>query len=221
MSGVSVVLNSAGPLLDRVQSAAQRGGLALVGARAVSIIVKDHLVDLNTERHRYGRNYYLQAAKSVTARASSSSLALVTVTQTGFRQRLFGGPIAPHAPRKYLTIPAAPEAYGHRAGEFPDLEFKLVLDDRGAMRPALVRRAATAVSFTRRKRKDGTVKITVKPGDLRGGEVMFWLVRKVNQRADPSVLPAGPLMQATAMEAIKRRVLRLETRASGGAPSSS
>lgn len=210
MSGITVITNTAGSMLDRVKNAAQAAGLALVGARAVAQLTKDHLVQLDGERHKSGgRHYYLQAARSITSRGGGSGLALVTVTQTGFRQRLLGGPISPKAPRKYLTIPANPEAYGKRAGEFQDLEFAIVLDGNGALRPALVRRASTAISFTRRKRKDGSVKVTVKPGELRGGEVMFWLVRKVNQRPDPSVLPSSEQMNATAGDAITRRIIRL------------
>jgi hypothetical protein len=38
---------------------------------------------------------------------------------------------------------------------------------------------------------------------------MFWLVRHVDQKPDPSVLPAGPLMQATAIEAMNRRIARI------------
>jgi hypothetical protein len=53
------------------------------------------------------------------------------------------------------------------------------------------------------------VKTTFKPGEIRGGEVMFWLVRHVDQKPDPSVLPAGPLMQATAIEAMNRRIARI------------
>lgn len=211
--GITIALDSASPLLERVQSAAQRAGLALVGARAVAIATKAHLLQRDRERHRYGHHYYAQAARSVNTRGGGAGLALVTVSQIGIRQRLHGGPIVPIPPRRFLTIPEAPEAFSKRARDFHDLDFTFALDDHGRLRPALVRRASTAISFTRRKRKDGSVKVTVKPGDLRGGEVIFWLYRKVNQRADPTVLPAGPLMQATAMEAIKQRVLRFEERA--------
>lgn len=211
MSGVTITINTAGALLDRLQTAAQNAGIALVGARAVAQLTKDHLVQLDQERHKDGgRHYYLQAARSVTARAGGTGLALVTVTQTGFNQRLHGGPIVPGPGKQYLTIPAAPESYGKRAGEFKnELHFALALDENGSLRPALVRRASTAFSFVRRKQKDGSVKVSVKPGELREGKVLFWLVRRVNQRPDPSVLPAGPLMQAKAIEAMNTRILRI------------
>ncbi len=207
MSGVAVIIDTASPLLNRLQTAAKGAGLAVVAGHAVANLTKEHLIALDAERHRFGRHYYLQAAKSVHSRATGESTVAVSIAQTGFRQRLRGGTILPK--KKYLTLPANPEAAGKRAGEFNDLDFGMAMDDNGSIRPALVRRASSAVSFTRRKRKDGSVKYTVKPTELRGGEVMFWLVRKVSQRADPTVLPAGPLLQATADNAIVRRIDRL------------
>lgn len=210
MSGITVVINTASPLLDRVKSEAQRAGLALVAARAVATQAKDHLVKLNSERHKHGRNYYLQAARSVTSRGGGPGLALVSVTQTGFRQRRLGGRIVPKN-GEYLTLPEAPEAHGKRAREFNDLAFKVVMDnERGRLRPALVQRVSTAVSLIRRKRKDGTFSLTVKPGEVQGGKVMFWLSRGVNQKADPTVLPTEQESQNTAVEAIRKRVVRLE-----------
>lgn len=220
MSGITIALNTAAPLLERVKNGAQAAGLALVGARAVAVITKDHLVQLDAERHQFGRHYYLQAARSVASRAAfgaSSGMALVTITQTGFRQRLLGGPIAPKAGRKFLTLPAQPEAHAKRAREFHDLDFAIALDENGALRPALVQRVSTAITIRRRKKKDGTFSFTVKPGEVRGGKVMFWLARRVMQKPDSTVLPPTPLVTATATEAIRRRIVRLETRA-GGAP---
>jgi hypothetical protein len=208
VSGVTVTIDTASPLLARLQTAAQRAGLALVGARAVANLIKDHLVDLDAKRHEFGRHYYLQAARSVSSRDGGTGLGLVTVTQTGFMQRLFGGRIAAKS-TTYLTIPACPEAYGHRAREFNDLEFKLALDDHGSLRPALVRRVSQAISLVRRKQSDGRVQTKVKAGDLRGGEVMFWLVRSVYQRPDPSVLPEADKMQSAATGAINTRIERL------------
>jgi hypothetical protein len=214
MTGVTIIVNTAGPLLERVMSAAQRSGLVLVAARAVANLVKSHLIELDTERHQFGRHYYLQAARSVTSRGGGDGLALVTATQTGIRQRLFGGLIKPGAGKKFLTLPNNPEDSGKRAREFNDLDYGLALYSDGSLRPALVRRASTAVSFIRRKQHDGTVKVTTKPGELRGGEVIFWLVRKVFQRPDPTVLPPREDMNATASDAMKRRILRLEGSAS-------
>lgn len=212
MSRIVIQTDTASLLLDRLQSAAQASGLALVGARAVGGLIKEHLYGLDRERHRSGKHFYRAAGDSVRTVGAGTGVASVSITQLGFRQRLFGGTIVPRNGRTYLTIPASPEAVGMRAGEFSDLRFTMAYDERGAIRPALVRPVSQAVSFIRRKRKDGSIKTTIKPGELRGG-VMFWLVRKVTQRADPTVLPYAEQMGVRANAAIKAEVLRLTTRA--------
>ncbi len=218
MSGVGIIISrdDASPLLQRVKDAAQIAGLSLVMARAIGILVKDHLVALNAERHRYGRNYYAQAARSVSARAAGG-FALISITQIGIRQRLYGGRIMPGPGKQFLTIPAVPEAYGMRAGEFQDLHVGRAMNPAGRIQWALIRRASTAISIARRKRADGTIKTSVRPGEMRaGGEVIFWLVRSVNQRADPSVLPTRQEMIATGVAAAERRLMRLQDRANQG-----
>ncbi len=218
MSGVTIAIDEATPLLDRVQTAAAAQGLVLVGARAVAGLVKEHLYGLDGLRHKYGDHYFRQAGDSVTAAAVPQGAA-VSITQIGFRLRLFGGTVLPgknlsHVsgkPTVYLTIPAHPDAYGMRAGEFNDLDFKFV-EDGGSLRPALVRRAQTQIKYSRRKGKDGTSTINVRKVAELQPEVMFWLVRKAVHQADPTVLPYAEQMSARAVNAIKTRMLRLAQR---------
>lgn len=210
MSGLSINVSrdDLSPLLARLGNEARLGGLTDVMGRAAGNLVKDWLYDLDSQRHRYGRNYYRGAADSVTV-TSSPVGAVISITQVGFRQRVQGGVIRPKAGKKFLTIPAAPEAYGRRAGEFSALEMRYVMDESGHLRPALVQRAHTTLKFVNRRRKDGTVSLSVKPGALNEGKVMYWLVRQVTQRADSSVLPAPGLIIAAAVQAGIRRVERL------------
>lgn len=216
MSGLTIVLDEAAPLLERVQSAAQAQGLALVAARAVGILVKAHLVGLNTQRHRYGKHYYLQAAKSVTTQRGNGGIAFVTITQFGFRQRLYGGRIRAKNVR-LLTIPEAPEAHGKRAREFIGLDFTFAHNPRtGALQPALVRRAQSLVRPRRVKAKDGTVSLRFARVATLEPKVMYWLTPSVLQRPDPTVLPYPEQMQARATEAITARLLRLTQRQAGG-----
>jgi hypothetical protein len=202
VSGVTILLDEVTPLLESVTSLVQARGLALVGARATASLVKEHAYGLNGERHRSGgRNFYRQAADSVSTAAVSQG-AVVSINQQGFRQRLYGGAIRPGAGKTYLTLPACDEAYGKRAGEFPGLKFAYALDPKsGALRPALVRPAGTAVKIGRKK-----AVTSLQP------EVLFWLVRKVDQRADPTVLPYGEQMSAVAVAAIRTRFSRLALR---------
>ena len=210
MSGVTLITDEITPLLARVQTEAQAKGLALVGARAVGSLVKEHLYGLDGQRHQFGNHFYRQAGDSVTAGIVPQGAA-VSITQTGFRQRLFGGTIrAKHA--KFLTIPAAPEAVGHRAREFNDLDFAYAVNPAtGSLQPALVRRPQTTIKHRRVKGAGG---VTFKASAVAtiAPLVMYWLTPSVTQEADPSVLPYGEQMAGRAVAAIKTRLLRLSDR---------
>lgn len=209
-TSVTILFDEVTPLLERVKTAAQAQGIALVAARAVGGLVKEHLYGLDAQRHRFGNHFYRQAGDSVTALADQRG-AIVSVTHLGFRQRFYGGTIRPKN-GTYLTIPAAPEAHGKRAREFNDLDFAVVENpETGALQPALVRRAQTAIKFRRVKTAEG-VRLKAKPVATLMPEVMFWLTRSVTQAADPSVLPYSEHMQARALEAARARLLRLATR---------
>ncbi len=207
MSGVTFVIDQATPLLERVRSAAAAKSLAMVGGRAVGTLLRDHLVALNSDRHRYGRNYYARAARSVTVQLVPTGVA-VSVTQIGFRQRLLGGRITAGANgsgKQFLTIPAdgVPDAYSETAAEHHDLQIaKRVNPKNGRLMWCLVRNLSTPISIRRRKQKDGTIKTKIDAGAVQGGEVVFWLVHSVNQKPDPSVMPTDAAISSTAMEAI-------------------
>lgn len=208
MPGVTITLDEATPLLERVKTAAQARGLALVAARAVGSLVKEHLYGLDAKRHRFGRHFYRQAADSVTAGAAPEGAA-VSITQQGFRQRLFGGAIYPGNGKKFLTIPAVPEAFGTRAGEWTGLKVSRAYDPRtGALRWALVRVLSASVSG---RAKKGKLNRAIAK-NLGIGDVVFWLVRDVGQRADPTVLPTAADMSARGVKAIEDRFLRLALR---------
>jgi hypothetical protein len=216
MSGTGttiVIRDEASPVLAAIQTEAQAGGIAAVMGRAVVTLTREHLFALNSQRHRQGgRNYYAQAARSTHAETSPTEIKL-SITQTGFRQRRFGGGINPR--KKYLTIPACPEACGKRAGEFNDLDFAIAKDPQsGALRPALVQRVSQRIRVARRRTKDGGLIHRVTPGEVLGGKVMFWLVRSVFQKPDPSVLPANAIIVQTALDAATRRFFRLGQRQS-------
>jgi hypothetical protein len=213
MSGVGITIrDQVRPLLDLMKTEAGKQGLTLVIGRSVANLTRAHLIALNAKRHKNGRNYYAQAARATSYEATPQG-AVVSINQVGIRQRLLGGTIQPKDGKKFLTIPAATAAYGARAREFNDLDMQLVLNESGRLQWALVRRVSQAISFRRRKRKDGSIATRVVPGELRGGEVMYWLVRRVTQQPDPSVLPAPELMIRTGLQAAILRINRLASRA--------
>ncbi|MBL9187924.1 MAG: hypothetical protein JNK23_10625 [Opitutaceae bacterium] len=211
MSGVSILLDEATPLLARVKSAAAAQGLALVGARAVASLVKDHLYGLDSQRHKYGSHYYRQAGDSVRTEVVPQG-AVVSISQIGFRLRLFGGTVRAKNVR-LLTIPAHPDAYGKRAREFDDLDFSFQINPKtGALQPCLVRRAQTTLKYSRRKGKDGAVNISVRAVSTLDAVVMYWLTPSVTHDADPSVLPYAEQMSLRAVTAMRTRLMRATLR---------
>jgi len=97
----------------------------------------------------------------------------VSIDQEGLAQRYFGGDIEAR-PGGFLTIPARGEAYGKRAGDFPNL--KLIIFPSGL-----------AALVDRDEPKDE-------------GGVYYWLVRSVHQNADPDILPTDDELTDSALE---------------------
>lgn len=220
MSGMSVVIlrDTASAMVRNLGRALNVEGLRLIIGRAEQTLFRDHLYALNTARHRNGRGYYRQAADSVTFRASPRLE--IGISQIGMRLRLQGtdglpgGRLRPRAGKKFLTIPQAPEAEGKLAGEFSNLKMRLAINPKtGRLQRALVRGASQSLRISRRKQKDGTIKWTVKPGEVQP-VVMYFLARSVYQAPDRSVLPSDEQIVGTAITTVDRRLSRL-----GGATS--
>lgn len=183
-----------GALQEKVQSVAQEG--ARRGAHAVAGVVRDHLYDLNSRRHRPGGpitpQFYADAAKSVSVTDST-----VSITKLGLAQRWLGGTIragsgtssATGLATKYLAIPARAEAYGHPPSDFHDLLF-VPRKNGGAM---LIQALQTLVAWG---------KTGPRSRGERGGLVMYWLKTEVTQAPDPTVMPTEEEMISAAAEAI-------------------
>jgi hypothetical protein len=166
------IRDQATPMLEATRAKIAPATVNKVVARSGQNFVRKHFTHLNSTRANAmgGKrtNFYTQAARGTSSSVDANG-ANVSVNQVGIRQRIFGGTILPKK-GKWLTIPARAEAYGRRASEFQDLKFGYAEDERGRERPALVRDS--------------------KSKEFWGEEdAMFWLVPKVVQKADPTVMP--------------------------------
>jgi hypothetical protein len=215
MSGMSVLIlrDTASAMVRNLGRALDVEGLRIVIGRAEQRLFRDHLYALNSTRHRYGRGYYRQAADSVTFQANPRLA--IGISQIGMRLRLEGtdglpgGRLRPRPGKRFLTIPAAPEAQGKLAGEFDNLKVRMAINPKtGRLQRALVRGASSALRLSRRKAKDGSIKWTVKPGEVRP-VVMFFLAASVYQKPDRSVLPSDEQIVDTALTTVDRRLARL------------
>lgn len=161
--------------------------------------VRAHLVARNALPNQLGgrrTNFYNRAAQSVNVQVTQPGTATVSINKVGLRQRWQGGFIRPTGGRKYLTIPAIPEAHGRRASEFSNLRFGFTEGRSGGLVPALVEASASKVTFGR-KRKNGSRSVS---SSATGGKAYFFLVKQVFQQADPSVLPTSEQIGAGAAE---------------------
>jgi hypothetical protein len=191
MAGASITINvrdTATPVVSGVLEGLAPEKINPVLGRAAVNLTRNHLFRLNGERaNRLGgkrTNFYAQAARGTSFELTPTGF-VQSVNQVGIGQRYFGGTITPKGGKKYLTIPMRAEAYGKRAGEFNNLRFAMV----PGIGPALVETEATSLRKTRSK-KGGVSTTRFKSAGEVGGGVMFRLVRKVTQQADPSVMPA-------------------------------
>lgn len=203
MSGLGYrmqVTNSWSPVILQTALAAHPAQLLPVAGRAVANLWRAHLVTLNTARHRDGgANFYFQASRAVTY-AVVGGVLFVSNNQQGMAQRFYGGPIVAGAGgsgAKWLTLPARQEAYGHRAREFNDLVFVKLRNDLAMLVQRDRQQGDTARrSITRRTAATGR---TVSG---QGGLVFYWLVKEVNQEADPTVLPTEDQIRTAATTAM-------------------
>jgi hypothetical protein len=200
------ILDTATPHLQELRK--QMGDVGGVIGQAGANRVKDHLRGLASARHKGGTpaNFYADAYRSTTWAAGRGSVT-ITVAKLGMSQRYYGGHIAP-VRGKYLTIPTD-AARGRRAREFSGLRFGFAENQYGNLAPALLAPSGGATLRVFHKTKGETGKTIRNSAD----QVMFWLVKHVFQRADPSVLPTGAEIATACLGAVERRLARIQTRA--------
>lgn len=201
---ISIVNDKASGAVASLRAGLQPAQLNPIVGRAARNVYREHLFGLNRQRaNRLGgprTNFYAGAARATQFRVVGDGV-IVSINQVGIGLRYFGGTIKP-VTAKYLTIPARAEAHGKRASEFPDLE--ILFGRNGPY--ALARRVSTLISLRRNR---GTSAITVGNRGVRGGEVLFWLVKSVTQQPDPAVLPYPELVAARAVAAVDDYAQRL------------
>jgi len=184
--------------LIRAGQYARKPEMRKVMGRGVANDLRQHFSKLDQERPNEmgGRrtHFWGQARRSVQNPVLlDADTVSVSINQVGVAQRYYGGDIYAQ-PGKALSLPARAEAYGKRPGEFTDLHIEVFKEHDLA---ALVQNDQTSLSI--RKKKGGGR--TVKRGEEQGGGVFFWLVKRVTQDGDPSVLPTDAELRLAAYNA--------------------
>jgi hypothetical protein len=209
---IETTVDSASPELKLIQQSVTPHRMAAeVGPRFTRLVQRNFLKKERSGNSRGwpSQHFYARAAQA-TNWQEGFGFVTISVNQIGVRQRLLGGPIKPTGGRKYLTIPAVPEAYGKRASEFNNLEFGFAADPEnpGTVAPALVERKATNIKIGKQK-KDGSRSIAPTSSST-GLTAIFWLLAVANQKPDPSVMPSDEEFQ-TAMDESVDVLLRYPT----------
>ena len=214
------LVDAASPMLADI-AALGPGKAAKVIAPAMRDLFRNRFFQLNTERpNRLGgkrQNFWNQVARGSAAdpepRGTEASTddqgVIVSINHVGIRQRIEGGVIKPTGGRKFLSIPAITEAYGTvpadwgfkpKSGGTQDSRtgrLHFVPTRNGG---ALVMNSLSEVTFGKRVKKDGS-RTVIKGGSL-GGQVVFWLVKSVTQKPDPTILPTQAQVTAAASYAL-------------------
>ncbi|MBI5689247.1 MAG: hypothetical protein HZC55_04060 [Verrucomicrobia bacterium] len=173
------------PPLLRLSQGVQRPDVRRVMGRAIAGALRRHFTKLDRERpNQLGgqrTHFYGQVRRGVQQpQLVGGDGVRVDTNHVGIAQRYFGGEIEAGqngSGRHFLTLPVHPDAYGHRAREFEDLDFIPLARGR-----ALLARPA----------EESTAGL---------GEVLYVLVRRVRQQPDPTVLPPEEELEETALTA--------------------
>lgn len=163
-----VVIDTARPGLENVLiRASDRTSLHAVIARSATRTVRLKFANVATwMRNRWGRPAQFWKRMNRATHPEHNASAAYVVMPREVAQRRFGGPLRPTGGKQFLTIPATARAYRRSARSFPD---------------------AIAVLFREPKGLAVGMIAQVHPG--KGIEALYWLVRGVNQKGDPRVLP--------------------------------
>jgi hypothetical protein len=136
--------------------------------------------------------FWMKAIASIKGTSDGNS-ATVSIPARGVALQYYGGTVRPKAGKKYLTIPACPEAHGKRASEI-----KGGYEQQEWLRTPYGRPFAIAEK----------IKVNRKGIQTRG-RILFWLKKSVTIRAHSDVLPEEAAIGAEAAKAAKKYIARV------------
>lgn len=186
--------------------------LLRVAGRAVASFLRQWFFDLDAARpNALGgprTHFYAGIARSVQQPNVSAQRATIDIRGIGLLQRWLGGTIragqgissATGGPTKWLAIPARSEAYGKTPSEFNDLSFVPPGNGHpGMLVQNLQRRIKLGKNLRFTPDLSGTTRYR---SEEVGGLAMFWLVKEVNQKPDPSVMPQESQISEVAVTSV-------------------
>lgn len=184
------VSDAAAPAIQKAIQAMQPGALQKRVGPACAGVTRSWLRGRPSNKRGWPTtNFYQRASKATTWSATEDGV-VISINQIGIRQRYHGGPIRP-VTAKALTIPISSQAYGKRASDFPGAF--MIKTPKGSY---IVQYSGGNTPKGRFKKQAATL------------EFLFKLSLGVNQKPDPTVLPADDVYYTTAHQAIKEGLNR-------------
>lgn len=199
------VIDGITPELSRIarEFSDTRPLMAACGKR-LEVEVRKHFAELDRKPNSMGwpkRHFWNRQVRSkVILTSVTSTTAVVTVDSPEAVHRIEGGTIRPKR-AKTLAIPANADAYrtgSPREADIDQLEYLPL--HQGNLVGALIRRFQTII------RKTKTAYKAVKEV---GGEVFYWLVRKVTTRAHPEEQPNREKLNAAVIDEARKLFARI------------
>lgn len=183
-------------LLDRIRP---NRDLHLALAEGGKQTVREHFRRLALRRNSSGgaggrKAFYAIARDSTHAQATGIEATIAITGPRGIRLRRLGGTLRAKPPRKYLAVPLVDRLRGVRAAEVYD-----ELD----LRPIINRRTGKGILYSGHDRPRNS---RGNPTSPRPGEkvtALYALVRRIRQKADPTVLPPDRDILTAALEAAR------------------
>jgi hypothetical protein len=198
---------NATPVVQGIAQAASSRGAALSAGIGLRNGVMSWLRDIQRRQMKHEQDlpgsvrtgFYERAAQSITAPEVEGNKVTVALTERGFRQRYRGGDIEP-VDKKYLTLPGWAASYGTQAPEWTE-GTKLLWgrDKTGTIRPiAIISTEGLEYSGTRAARSKNKEASRLSPD-----QILFWLVTRVHQEGDPTILPPPEAIQEYATAGLR------------------
>lgn len=193
MSWTIEITDEASPAIRAAMELPHSGLFQDVMARVGENFLRDWFIALDAQRpNALGgdrTHFYSSTGQGVTSERIPDGVRF-SINQLGIRQRYQGGVIEPTGGKRYLTIPAIAEAYGRRAGEFSNLRLVFRRRDGQVRAVALEEAPATEVNLGKRGQRKKDNSDVYSFAQKTGGRIYFWLVPRVVQQPDPSVMPS-------------------------------
>ena len=196
------------PVVQEAKDLLQGQRLNPALAAGVLKLFRAHMRELPKNRQGWpSQNYWMEAAKSAYTLPAPEGFSL-QVPQAGFGMHVTGQPetIEPRN-AKMLTIPAVPEAYGRRAGEF---DLKITYYRKGG-------KLVPLGLMEKRDQSAGPKRLRLVTGKAVGrsqpGRIIFWLSEKVNtHKYSPSPIPSDDEIEQNLIQTTNARIAELKAR---------